>query len=74
MRLLVASTLRYSAGRRSYVPSFIIQFIKDNYEAFGESTLYMFVEDLQRMVDMTPPTHFAERDQAIELIRRIKDE
>lgn len=71
LKLLVLATLRYATGRRSYMPSFILGFIDENFDKFDVYTKDNLAEDLEIFVQQVPPTHYEERDQAIELIRRI---
>ena len=47
MRLFVASSLRYACGRHTYMPHFVIGFVEENLEHFGDESLRIFAGELE---------------------------
>lgn len=45
--ILLMSAFRYALGRSSYVPSVIIDIIENNKEQVRESTLKLFVDEIE---------------------------
>ncbi len=52
LKLLMIATFRYSLGRRTYVPSFIVDLIMKNHEMFNESDWKRFVKEVNEESDL----------------------
>lgn len=52
--ILLISAFRYSLGRSSYVPSVIIDIIENNKEQIRESTLGLFIREIELRKQLGP--------------------
>ncbi len=52
LRLLMFATFRYSLGRRTYMPSFIVDLIIKNHEMFNEWDWKRLIEEINDEDDL----------------------
>lgn len=52
LRLLMFATFRYSLGRRTYMPSFIVDLIIRNHKIFNERDWKQFIEEIDEEDDL----------------------
>ena len=52
LRLLMFATFRYSLGRRTYMPDFIVDLIIKNHKIFNKEDWKQFIEDINEVKDL----------------------
>lgn len=51
-RLLILAAFRYSLGRRTYMPSFIVEQIIKNHKIFNKHNWKQFIEEINETDDL----------------------
>ena len=52
LKLLMLATFRYSLGRRTYMPGFIVNLIIKNLKIFHKQNLKQFIEEINEVKDI----------------------
>lgn len=52
LRLLMLATFRYSLGRRTYMPSFIVDLIIKNSKIFNKQNWRQFIEEINEIENL----------------------
>jgi len=52
LRLLMVATFRYSLGRRTYMPSFIVDIIIKNHKIFNKYDWKLFIDEINEIKDL----------------------
>ncbi len=71
LRLLVLATFRYSLGRRTYMPDFIVDFIIKNKELLNKGDWNLFIQEIKESLSLGDSCDIGTWDKLIDFSKEM---